>query len=129
MTVQRPPLGNDVERRFQEAQERANGERGQYTDDTEHWDSPDWSILDDRRGELPDFPLYVLPGPCAEWVRRAAHGAGVTIDHVAVPLLGVSSSLIGTARRVMASRSFTQPTTLWCAVVGFSGSGKTPGLD
>jgi Protein of unknown function (DUF3987) len=37
--------------------------------------------------------------------------------------------LIGTARRVQASRSWTQPCTLWAAVVGFSGSGKTPGLD
>jgi hypothetical protein len=24
------------------------------------WESPDWSILDDRRGELPDFPLDCL---------------------------------------------------------------------
>jgi hypothetical protein len=28
------------------------------------WDAPDWSILDDRRGELPDFPLdCLIPSP------------------------------------------------------------------
>jgi Protein of unknown function (DUF3987) len=60
---------------------------------------------------------------------RAAHGAGVTAAHVAVPLIAITASLIGTARRVQAARSWTQPCTLWAAVVGFSGSGKTPGLD
>ena len=93
------------------------------------WADPDWSILDDRRGDLPEFPLDVLSGVCREWVTRAALGAGVTPAHVATPLLGIASSLIGTARRVAASRSWTQPLTTWTAVVGFSGTGKTPGID
>src|SRR6516225_6034144 len=57
------------------------------------WDAPDWSILDDRRGELPDFPLACLPAPVRAWVKRAADGAGVTVAHVAVPALGIASSL------------------------------------
>jgi hypothetical protein len=93
------------------------------------WDDPDWSILDDRRGDLPEFPIDTLPAPCQEWVERAAHGAGATPAHVAVPLLGIASSLIGTARRVMASRSWTQPMTTWAGLVGFSGTNKTPGID
>ena len=93
------------------------------------WEDPDWSLLDDRRGELPDFPISTLPEPCQEWVERAARGAGVTPAHVAAPLLGIASSLIGTARRVQASRSWTQPMTTWVGVVGFSGTGKTPGID
>jgi hypothetical protein len=93
------------------------------------WDDPDWSILDDRRGDLPDFPMGALSNACKEWVQRAAHGAGATPAHVAVPLLGITSSLIGTSRRVMASRSWTQPMTTWTAVVGFSGTSKTPGID
>src|SRR5215468_12601135 len=43
--------------------------------------------------------------------------------------VGIASSLIGTARRVMASRSWTQPMTIWTGVVGFSGTSKTPGID
>jgi hypothetical protein len=93
------------------------------------WNDPDCSILDDRRGELPDFPIDTLPAPCQEWVKRAAHGAGATPAHVAVPLLGISSSLIGTARRVKASQSWTQPMTTWTGVVGSSGTNKTPGID
>ena len=93
------------------------------------WDDPDWSILDDRRGDLPEFPIDTLSAPCQGWIERAAHGAGATPAHVAVPLLGIASSLIGTARRVMASRSWTQPMTMWTGVVGFSGTSKTPGID
>ena len=92
------------------------------------WESPDWSILDDRRGDLPKFPADCL-GKAFMTVRRAAKGAGVTDAHVAVPMLGIASSLIGVARRIQASTSWLEPCTTWCGIVGFSGTGKTPGLE
>jgi hypothetical protein len=58
------------------------------------WDDPDMSVLDDRRGDLPNFPIDVFTPPIREWLERAAHGAGVFPDHVAVPMLGVVASLI-----------------------------------
>jgi hypothetical protein len=93
------------------------------------WDDPDLSLLDDRRGELPPFPLDVFSPVWQEWATNAAHGAGTTVDHVLVPLLSVASGVIGTARRVRASRSWSEPFTMWTAIVGDSGAGKTPGLD
>jgi hypothetical protein len=87
------------------------------------------SLLDDRRGELPDFPVNVLAARWQVWIELAARGAGVTPPHVAMPLFGIASALIGTARRVQASRSWSQPMTLWAALVGASGTGKTPGID
>src|SRR6516165_10210685 len=93
------------------------------------WEFPDWSILDDRRGELPDFPLDCLGAPVREWVERAARGAGVTQAQLAVPALGIASSLIGMARRVKATSSWIYPMTCWAAIVGESGTGKTPGID
>jgi hypothetical protein len=97
--------------------------------ETGTWDEPDWMLLDDRRGELPDFPVEVLPTSLRAWLRRTARGAGVTPGHVAVPFLGITSSLIGTARRVRACRSWSEPLTMWVALIGFSGTGKTPGID
>ena len=85
--------------------------------------------LRDRRGDLPDFPKDTLTENCRHWAERAAHGGGATLAHVAVPMLGIIASLIGTARRVVASRSWTEPITLWTAIVGFSGTGKTPGIN
>lgn len=93
------------------------------------WTDPDFSILDDRRGVLPAFPIDVFSEPCQDWLKRAAAGAGATVDHVAVPFLGVVSALIGTARQIQATRSWLTSCTTWTAVVGFSGTSKTPGLD
>jgi hypothetical protein len=93
-----------------------------------NWDEPDVSILDDRRGVLPEFPDDIFAPTWREWLKRASHGAGVRAEHVAIPLLGVASSLIGTSRRVRASRSWSEPMTLWAAIVGHSGDRKTPGL-
>ena len=75
-----------------------------------------------------NFPLMLFC-PWQDWLRRAARGAGATEGHVAVPLLAIASSLIGTARRVRASSSWSEPCTMWTAVVGFSGTAKTPGID
>jgi hypothetical protein len=118
-----------VEGEQPEAREQITQKRGATKQQLHDWDNLDWSILDDRRGELPDFPLACLPAPIRAWVKRAARGAGVTPAHVAVPALGIASSLIGMARRVKASRSWIAPMTCWTAVVGTSGTGKTPGID
>jgi hypothetical protein len=109
------------------AHEHKSGDKTEAGDSA--WNDPDISLLDDRRGTLPEFPIETLGPRCREWVERAAHGAGVTAAHVAVPLIAITASLIGTARRVQAAQSWTQPCTLWAAVVGFSGTGKTPGID
>ena len=50
----------------------------------------------------PSFPLTVLTEPWQQWVTRAAQGAGVSIDHVVVPLLAIVAGQIGAARRVEA---------------------------
>jgi hypothetical protein len=97
--------------------------------DAHGWGDPDWTLLDERRGELPDFPVDVLTPAWQKWLLRACHGAGVRPEHVAVPLIGVASSLIGTARRVRASTSWSEPMTLWVCVVADSGDRKTPGLN
>ena len=86
--------------------------RGQKRPD-HSWVTPDESLLEDRRGELPEFPCDVFPLPLSSWLLRATRGAGVRIDHIAVPMLGVASSLIGKARRVQASTSWIEPTTIW----------------
>jgi hypothetical protein len=100
----------------------------QHSEPLHTWESPDWSILDDRRGDLPKFPADCL-GKAFMTVRRAAKGAGVTDAHVAVPMLGIASGLIGVARRIRATTSWLEPCTMWCGIVGFSGTGKTPGLE
>jgi hypothetical protein len=47
------------------------------------WDEPDWGLLDDQRGELPEFPVTALPASMHEWLLSAARGAGVTTGQLA----------------------------------------------
>jgi hypothetical protein len=101
---------------------------GANNEETPSWRDPDWSLLDDRRGALPEFPADTF---CPAWqglLERVSRGAGVRVDHVVVPLLGVASSLIGIARRVRAVSSWAEPMTLWTALVAASGDRKTPGM-
>jgi hypothetical protein len=124
------------ERLSSEAQEdlaRIKRERQQRTQgngkEAHSWEEPDISLLDDRRGDLPKFPLYVFSERLQQVIKRNAKGAGVTPAHVAVPLIGITSGIIGFARRVMATGSWLQPMTCWTVLVGYSGTGKTPGLN
>ena len=38
------------------------------------WAEPDASLLEDRRGELPEFPIEVLPPGLSNWLLRASRG-------------------------------------------------------
>jgi hypothetical protein len=105
---------------------RKTGDKGGLEPFT--WEAPDESLLEDRRGTLPAFPHDVFPPSLSDWLSRASRGAGTLLDHVAVPMLGVTSSLIGKSRRIQASASWIEPMTLWACVVGQSGDRKTPGL-
>jgi hypothetical protein len=93
------------------------------------WEDPDRSLLDDRRGKLPAFPLKALQSDKArDWVQRAAQGSGTSIEHVVPPFLGIASGLIGAARCVRPVRAWIEPMTCWAALVGYSGTRKTPGI-
>src|SRR3974390_1723788 len=86
------------ERRRNGGNEKQSASRFEPPQASAHdWDDPDWTLLDDRRGELPEFPIEVFTVPWREWLRRAAPRAGARPEHVAVPLLGVGSRLIGRA--------------------------------
>ena len=126
-------LNAEVERCFTKRQQQNQSDNTSSATATalspHSWDDPDTSIMDDRRGELPEFPLDVLSSSWQEWAIDAAHGAGCAVDHVMVPLFAIASSLIGAARRVQASRSWSEPLSCRTAIVGASGSSKTPGLD
>jgi hypothetical protein len=118
--------GNGAGSQRQQQKQKEHPQRARTTGE---WDDPDMSILDDLRGELPDLPIDAFPQSMHRWMVDASRGAGVTVGHIALPLIGMGSGLIGVARRVQATRSWQQPITCWTCLVGVSGSGKTPSLD
>jgi hypothetical protein len=120
---------NRQQRGHRKDESRKTESRRRRQRETGDWDEPDDTILDTARGDLPEFPSEILGATGMGWLCRSAHGAGVTPGHVATPTLAAASSLIGTGRRAQPSRSWSESHTLWTAVVGFSGTGKTPGAD
>ena len=72
---------------------RADDRRIILNDNVVEWGEVDWSILEDRRGILPEFPTGALSEALRDYIGRAAGGAGVTFGHVAVPLISIASGL------------------------------------
>ncbi|TWS97554.1 DUF3987 domain-containing protein [Reyranella sp. CPCC 100927] len=94
------------------------------------WPAPDFAMLDDDPvGDLPAFPVDVLPPFWRHWSRGAAREANAPVDLVALSLLTTAAGLIGGARRIAPVPSWSEPCVLWTALVGAPACGKTAALE
>src|SRR5205807_3933001 len=72
------------------------------------------------------FPVDALPEPVRGFVAAAAKAIGCDSSYVALPLLTELAAAIGNTRRLQLKRGWTVPAILWTAIVGESGTAKTP---
>jgi hypothetical protein len=72
------------------------------------------------------FPVDCLPPVMRDFVVRGGAAIGCDPVFVLIPLLVVCAALIGTYRRLRLKRSWTEPAVFWAAIVGESGTQKTP---
>jgi Protein of unknown function (DUF3987) len=93
------------------------------------WAEPDMGVLRLHRRRPPEPPLAVFGPEWRQWIEAAAEAAACPPDYVAAPLLAAASALIGNARWARATPGWSEPPHLWCASVGDSGTGKSPGAD
>ena len=75
------------------------------------------------------FPLDALPGPLASYVRVCAKAIGCDPSFIALPLLVGFASAIGNSRRIQLKQGWTEPAIVWGAIVGESGTTKSPALE
>ncbi len=94
----------------------------------EAWPTIDLSLLDERHGAPPAFPLEVLPPFWRSWTQEATARSGAPADYVVLSLLTAAASLIP-GRRVMPSPGWVEPCILWTALVGPPSCGKTPAVE
>ena len=92
------------------------------------WPDLDMSVVDGGRRPAPKFPLQVF-GDWGEWIAAHAESRSAPVDYVAAGLLATTSALIGNARWVSPWAGWSEPPTLWLALVGNPSSGKSPALD
>jgi 5S rRNA maturation endonuclease (ribonuclease M5) len=72
------------------------------------------------------FPVNALPSPLREFVTAGATSIGCDPSFIVLPLLTVMATAIGTTRRLQLKRGWDVSAILWAAIVGESGTSKTP---
>lgn len=72
------------------------------------------------------FPVDTLPGPLDSFVEAASLAMACDPSFVALPLLAALAAAIGSTRRIVLKRGWSEPAILWVAIVGESGTTKTP---
>lgn len=75
------------------------------------------------------FPVAALPAAVAPFVAAAASAIGCDPSFVALPLLACLARAIGNKRVIRLKRTWTEPAILWAAIVGKSGTHKTPAIQ
>jgi hypothetical protein len=95
---------------------------------SEGWAELDLSILEEKRGPPPSFPLDLLPSGWREWVRETASSGGAPVDYVAQSVLAAVAAVCGAGVLVGVTAAWREPMILWQALVGEPSAGKSAGL-
>ena len=72
------------------------------------------------------FPVDALPEPLRGFVAAGAKAIGCDPSYLALPMLTAIAAAIGNTLRIQLKRGWTAPAIVWAAVVGESGTAKTP---
>jgi hypothetical protein len=72
------------------------------------------------------FTVDALPEPIRGFVDAGARAIGCDLSYLALPLLTAIAAAIGNTRRLELKRGWSAPPILWGAIVGESGTAKTP---
>ena len=72
------------------------------------------------------FPFEVLPDLLSAFVKTGSKSIGCDPAFIALPLLSALGSAIGNTRRLVAKSGWTVPPIIWTAIVGESGTQKSP---
>jgi hypothetical protein len=87
---------------------------------------PDGVDLPDVAGRFEPFPVGALPEPIRGFVGAGARAIGCDPSYLALPLLVALGAAVGNTRRLELKRGWSVPPILWGAIVGESGTAKTP---
>ena len=75
------------------------------------------------------FPVKALPAVVADYVSAAAAAIGCDLAFIAMPLLACLARAIGNNRVIRLKDTWTEFAILWAAIVGKSGTHKTPAIQ
>lgn len=87
------------------------------------------AMAEDDPMSFEPFPTHVLPEPIQSFVRRGAISICCDESYLAVPLLAGLAGAIGNTCRIRIKPEWSEPAIVWAAIVGESGTAKSPALE
>ena len=74
------------------------------------------------------FPVDALPEPLRSFVAEASMAIGCDPSYIALPVLSICGAAAGNKVRLEARYGYRVPPVLWTAIIGESGTSKSPAL-
>jgi hypothetical protein len=81
------------------------------------------------RAESQPFPIEAFPKMVGKFIYAGAKAIGCDQSYIALPLLGCLARGIGNTRTIRLKRTWAEPAIIWAAIVGKSGTSKTPAMQ
>tara|TARA_R110002096_G_scaffold344921_2_gene537807 strand:- start:41187 stop:43577 length:2391 start_codon:yes stop_codon:yes gene_type:complete len=75
------------------------------------------------------FPIECFPEPVRTYVVDGAAAIGCDASFIALPMLAALASAIGNTHLIQLKKGWTEPAIVWTAVVGESGTAKSPAIQ
>jgi len=82
-----------------------------------------------KQFNVTDFPIDIFPKELAHYVSECNRTLNSNIDYMGCALLWVGSLVIGNSLVVEVKKGWTEISTIWVAIVGNKGIGKTPSTE
>jgi hypothetical protein len=108
--------------------ESPDQEASSLTPDGDPWPDPDASLFGNY-GELPDFPVDLLPGAIRPFIKHLAKTMHSPPEFIAIPALCAAGAMLGRKVRIQMKQvdgGWKERAALWGAVIAPPGSMKSP---
>ena len=76
-----------------------------------------------------DFPLEIFPEMISHYIKECSRTLQNSIDYMGCALLWVGSLCIGNSIRIEVKKGWQEIATIWMAIVGGAGLGKSPSIN
>ncbi len=104
-----------------------DGGRGKA--DSHNESPPARVVLHSKSGDkYVPFPVHTLPAPVSDYVQAASQSIGCDPAYVALPLLACLGQTISNKRVIELKPDWCEPSVIWGAIIGESGTHKSPAL-
>jgi hypothetical protein len=83
----------------------------------------------ERNLDWDPFPSHILPEIMRRMIEEGSRSTVCDPSFIALPMLAVLGAAIGNSRRVQIKSNWREPSIIWTAIIGESGTSKTPAFS